>query len=36
MRKRSRLSSEITESDRRWDCRMELVVEWTFEGSLKS
>ena len=36
MRKRSRLLSEISESDRWWDCRMELIVEWTFEGSLKS
>lgn len=26
---------EFTESDRWWDCRMEVFAEWTFEGSLK-
>lgn len=27
--------TEVTESDRWWDCRMEVFAEWTFEGSLK-
>ena len=36
LRKKSSLLGEISESDRWWDCHMELAGEWTFEGSLKS
>ncbi len=36
MRKRSRSSGEITESGRWWNCCMERMIEWTFEGSLKA
>src|SRR5699024_12648081 len=36
LRKKSSTSSEISESGRRWNCHMELMSEWPFEGSLKS
>ena len=26
---------EIAESGRWWDCRMDFIAEWTFEGSPK-
>ncbi|WP_413067286.1 hypothetical protein [Sellimonas sp.] len=32
----SKLSCKITESGRWWDCRMERIAEWTFEGCLKA
>ncbi len=32
MRKRSKHFTEITESCRRWDCSMDGIAEWTFEG----
>jgi len=32
MRKRSKPSSDITESCRRWDCSMGTFEEWTFEA----
>jgi hypothetical protein len=35
MRKRSKLSNDMTESSRWWDCCIELIAEWTFEGGLK-
>ena len=36
MRKRSRSSGEITESGRWWKCCTGRIVEWTFEGGLKT
>jgi len=32
MRKRSKHFADITESCRRWDCSMDGIAEWTFEG----
>ena len=32
MRKRSKHFADITESCRWWDCSMEGIAEWTFEG----
>lgn len=35
MRKRSKLSNEITESCRWWKGGIKLKAQWTFEGSPK-
>ena len=32
MKKRSKFFFEITESRRWWDCDMDGITEWTFEG----